>query len=125
MLRVQVENALSKWDGSGSFVFTSSAGVYAQNEGECDESTPVLELGANPRQDRLLKAEAAVIAVGGNVVRFVGLYHAQRGAHTFFYSMGKVERNGSYFVNLVHYEDAADMTRAVRSHPSAPSACLC
>lgn len=51
---------------------------------------------------------------GGNVLRLVGLYHAQRGAHTFFIKQGSVARPGGYVVNLLHYEDAASMGAAVR-----------
>lgn len=62
---------------------------------------------------RLLKAEQAVLAAGGNVLRLVGLYHAQRGAHTFFLRKGVVPRWAGYTVNLIHYEDAALLALAV------------
>ena len=38
----------------------------------------------------------------------------QRGAHTFFLKMGKVGRWAGYTVNLIHYEDAAELAAAVR-----------
>lgn len=63
--------------------------------------------------DKLLGAEAAVLAAGGNVVRYVGLYHTQRGAHTFFFKAKEIQRPGSYVVNLLHYEDAASLAAAV------------
>lgn len=44
----------------------------------CDEGAPTAKLGDNERTDRLLAAEAAVLAAGGCVVRLVGLYHANR-----------------------------------------------
>ncbi len=37
-----------------------------------------------------------------------------RGAHTFFLKAGEVQRWGGYTVNLIHYEDAASLSAAVR-----------
>ena len=102
------------WDGSGNFIFTSSAGVYDVNDGsECSESSPTVAMGASPRTDVLLTAEQNALAAGGNVVRLVGLYHRTRGAHTFFLKQGNVARPGSYMVNLIHYEDAARLCASV------------
>jgi hypothetical protein len=89
--------------------------VYSAKSGECREDSPVAELGASERTDRLLKAEDAVLAAGGNVVRLVGLYHAARGAHTHVLRMGEVPRSADAIVNLIHYEDAARLALAVRS----------
>lgn len=50
---------------------------------------------------------------GGNVVRLVGLYHANRGAHTYFLRAKEVQRPGDYLVNLLHYEDAARLSTSV------------
>jgi hypothetical protein len=46
-------------------------------------------------------------------VRLVGLYHCQRGAHTFFLKAKEVARPGAYVVNLIHYEDAARLALSV------------
>jgi hypothetical protein len=56
-----------------------------------------------------------MLQAGGNVVRLVGLYHAQRGAHTYFLKVGTVQRPGDYVVNLLHYEDAARLSVSVSS----------
>lgn len=110
----EIKAALALWDGTGAFVFTSSGGVYTVEDGSaCDEGAPTAKLGDNERTDRLLAAEAAVLEAGGNVVRLVGLYHATRGAHTFFLRQGEVQRWGGYLVNLIHYEDAAGLCLAV------------
>lgn len=93
-------------------VFTSSAGVYAVQEGTCTEDSPVVEQGNSERTDRLLAAEAAV-RPGGNVVRYVGLYHSGRGAHTAFLQRGIIQRSGQSILNLIHYEDAARLALAV------------
>ncbi len=109
-----IKAALNLWDGTGSFVFTSSAGVYAVEDGSaCDETAPLAPLGASPRTDTLLNAEQAVFDAGGCVVRLVGLYHRTRGAHTFFLKQEEVARDGGYIVNLIHYEDAASLTGAI------------
>lgn len=47
------------------------------------------------------------------MLRLVGLYHAQRGAHTYFLKIKEVPRPGGYVVNLLHYEDAASLAAAV------------
>ena len=109
-----VARALDMWDGTGNFVFTSSAGVYDVNDGSaCREDSPTVAMGASPRTDVLLTAEQSALSAGGNVVRLVGLYHRTRGAHTFFLKQGTVQRPGSYMVNLIHYEDAARLCAAV------------
>ena len=84
-------------------MFTSSAGLYTVEDGShCNEDSPTAKIGSSDRTDRcaslqlrqcifacsgsagvhllcrLLKAEQAVLQAGGNVVRFVGLYHADR-----------------------------------------------
>ena len=61
-----------------------------------------------------MNGESAALAVGGCAVRLVGLYHSQRGAHTFFLRAGEVARWGGYVINLIHYEDAASLCVAVR-----------
>eukprot|EP00740_Mantoniella_antarctica_P002151 CAMPEP_0181355388 /NCGR_PEP_ID=MMETSP1106-20121128/3871_1 /TAXON_ID=81844 /ORGANISM="Mantoniella antarctica, Strain SL-175" /LENGTH=364 /DNA_ID=CAMNT_0023468121 /DNA_START=91 /DNA_END=1182 /DNA_ORIENTATION=+ len=104
----EVEAALRMWDGTGAFVFTSSTAVYSGTEGElCDETTPQFEMGASPRADTLLKAEAAVLGANGCVVRLSGLYHSQRGAHMYFLKTPVLASRPDALVNLVHYEDAA------------------
>lgn len=40
----------------------------------CIQSSPIVAKGKSPRTDRLLNAEEEVLKVGGNVVRFAGLY---------------------------------------------------
>ena len=78
--------ATQLWDGSGSFVFTSSMSVCAAEDGSevSEERCPLVSEGKSPSTDRLLAAEKAALDAGGNVLRLVGLYHAQRGPHTFF-----------------------------------------
>ncbi|KAG2493226.1 hypothetical protein HYH03_008642 [Edaphochlamys debaryana] len=118
-----VKAALALWDGTGSFVFTSSLSVCAVDDGGqvTDAACPLVAEGAAASTDRLLGAEKAVIEGGGNVLRLVGLYHANRGAHTFFIKQGTVARPADYLVNLLHYEDAAGMAAAIlRGDGSGP-----
>ena len=104
----EIKAALKQWDGTGGFVFTSSTAVYAGTDGEtCDETTPEYAVGENPRADRLLQAEAAVLEAGGCVVRLSGLYHSTRGAHMYFLKTPTIKSSPDGIVNLVHYEDAA------------------
>ncbi|KAK9802050.1 hypothetical protein WJX73_006937 [Symbiochloris irregularis] len=113
----EVKAALKLWDGSGTFLFTSSAGLYTAEDGSaCSEDSPVQHMGNSERTDRLLKAESAVLGAGGCVLRLAGLYHADRGPHTFFLKQGTVQRWPGYLVNLIHYEDAARLCHAVLQH---------
>jgi len=110
----EVAAAAALWDGTGSLLFTGSAGLFTVDDGtQCNEDSPVAEQGSSDRNDRLLQAEAAALDAGGCVVRLVGLYHSSRGAHTFFLKAGEVQRWGGYTVNLIHYEDAASLSAAI------------
>lgn len=117
-----VRMAALNWNGEGSFVFTSSAAVYDRNDnGECDEDGPIVPLGRSPRTDVILKAEEVVVESGGCVLRLVGLYKADRGAHNYYLEKGTVDGRPDYILNLIHYEDAASLAVAVlkkklRSH---------
>lgn len=118
----QVAAATKLWDGTGSFLFTSSMSVCAAEDASMvdEEHCPLVPLGKSPATDRLLGAEKATLDAGGNVLRLVGLYHAQRGPHTFFIKQGEVARYGGYTVNMLHYEDAARLAVAVLRGDGAP-----
>ncbi len=105
----EVERAVARWDGTGAFLFTSSAAVYDVESGPCTEASAVKALGDSERTDRLLACERAVLDKGGNVARLVGLYHSSRGAHMYFLKIQTVPRWGDSVINLIHYEDAADL----------------
>ena len=98
-------------DGDGSFVFTSSGGVYEGLDGETvDESSPTLDPKENPRQGRLIYAEREAIALGGCVLRLAGLYTLERGAHNYWLERCQesgIQGREDGIVNLLHYDDAA------------------
>ena len=49
----QVRAALGAWDGRGGFVFTSSGGVYAHEDGrQVSEGSETSPLGKDDRTDR-------------------------------------------------------------------------
>nr|GLL42067.1 uncharacterized protein LOC109192594 [Ipomoea trifida] len=105
-----VKEAALKWNGEGSFLFTSSSAPYdCFDNGPCNEDSPDVPIGRSPRTDVLLKAEKAVLEFGGSVVRLAGLYKADRGAHTFWLSKGTSEIRPDHILNLIHYEDAASL----------------
>ncbi|XP_062108536.1 uncharacterized protein LOC133819340 [Humulus lupulus] len=109
-----VREAGLSWNGEGSFLFTSSSAPYDCNDnGRCDEDTPVVPVGRSPRTDVLLKAEKAVVEFGGCVVRLAGLYTADRGAHSYWLSKGTVDSRPDHVLNLIHYEDAASLSVAI------------
>ena len=70
-----VKEAVEKYlEGEGNFVFTSSAGVFAENSGGIvDENSEVIT--DTDRSQKILGAENAVLAhPGGIVLRLGGLY---------------------------------------------------
>ncbi len=132
----EIKKALEKWNGKNrhsGFCFTSSSAVFPDNI-DCDDDTATLNLGKNPRADRLLNAENVVFEhenrkkeneIRDNnereegkdkyyknraaVLRLAGLYHSSRGAHTYFIKAGTIDSRPDALVNCIHYEDAADL----------------
>jgi len=115
-----VASALDYWDKDAPgarFVFTSSAGVYAEQDGGVvTETSPV---GSGPRSERLLAAEQAVLAAGGCVVRLAGLYLEDRGAHNYWLTQEEVVQRPDGLINQVHYRDAANSAVAALLRGSA------
>jgi len=96
--------------GAQSFVFTSSTGVYRQDDGGVvDESSPV---GGAPTADAILGGERAVLASGfakARVLRFGGLYGPGR-----HHLVDQLRRGDNviggrvdHFINYLHRDDAA------------------
>ncbi|XP_014507665.1 uncharacterized protein LOC106767317 isoform X1 [Vigna radiata var. radiata] len=102
------------WNGEGSFLFTSSSAPYDCNDnGTCDEDSPVLPIGRSAKVDVLLKAENVVLDFGGCVLRLAGLYKEDRGAHNYYLEKGTVDSRPDHILNLIHYEDAASLAVAI------------
>ncbi|PNX96836.1 putative NAD(P)-binding rossmann-fold protein, partial [Trifolium pratense] len=114
-----LRQAAESWNGEGSFLYTSSSAPYDCNDnGLCDEDTPVVPIGRSPRTDVLLKAENIVLEFGGSVVRLSGLYISFsisicKGAHAYYLEKGIVESRPDHVLNLIHYEDAASLSVAI------------
>ncbi|XP_027345130.1 uncharacterized protein LOC113857437 [Abrus precatorius] len=109
-----VRLAALSWNGEGSFLFTSSSAPYDCNDnGPCDEDSPVVPIGRRARIDVLLNAENVVLEFGGCVLRLAGLYKADRGAHNFYLEKGIVDGRPDHILNLIHYEDAASLSVAI------------
>ena len=96
--------------GAKSFVFTSSTGVYRQDDGSVvDETSPV---GGAPTADAILGGERAVLASGfakARVLRFGGLYGPAR-----HHLVDQLRRGDNviggrvdHFINYLHRDDAA------------------
>jgi nucleoside-diphosphate-sugar epimerase len=96
--------------GAQSFVFTSSTGVYRQDDGGVvDETSPV---GGAPTADAILGGERAVLASGfaqARVLRFGGLYGPAR-----HHLVDQLRRGDNviggrvdHFINYLHRDDAA------------------
>ena len=101
--------------GAQSFVFTSSTGVYRQDDGVVvDETSPV---GGAPTADAILCGERAVMASGfakARVLRFGGLYGPGR-----HHLVDQLRRGDNviggrvdHFINYLHRDDAASSVLA-------------
>jgi nucleoside-diphosphate-sugar epimerase len=114
---VGVRRALS-WArvvGAQAFVFTSSTGVYRQDDGRIVDEESVV--GGAPTADAILGGEGAVLSAGfarARVLRFGGLYgpgrhhlvdQLRRGDHVIG---GRVD----HFINYLHRDDAASSVLA-------------
>lgn len=108
--------------GAGGFVFTSSTGVYRQDDGGVvDETSPV---GGAPTADAILGGERAVLASGfarARVLRFGGLYGP--GRHHLVDQLRRGENiiggRVDHFINYLHRDDAASsILAAIVSGPT-------
>lgn len=102
------------WAGSdsGSFVFTSSGGIYGPGNGEVvSETSPLPDATiASPRSLKLIHAEQNVVSSHGSVLRLAGLYTLDRGAHKYWLETlngGEIKGSRDGIINLLHYDDAA------------------
>lgn len=101
--------------GAQAFVFTSSTGVYRQDDGGLvDEGSPV---GGAPTADAILGGERAVLASGfakARVLRFGGLYGP--GRHHLVDQLRRGDRviggRVDHFINYLHRDDAASSVLA-------------
>jgi len=101
--------------GAQAFVFTSSTGVYRQDDGRIVDEESVV--GGAPTADAILGGERAVLSSGfakGRVLRFGGLYgpgrhhmvdQLRRGDHVIG---GRVD----HYINYLHRDDAASSVLA-------------
>lgn len=104
----EAARAAQAWNREGTFLFTSSTGVYAEEAGgHVTETSPT---AAEARAVTLLGAESAVRAAGGLVLRLAGLYDRERGPHVTYLRMPSSPLRPDGWINLIHYEDAADLT---------------
>lgn len=109
---VGVKRALAWARGVGAqrFIFTSSTGVYRQDDGSV--VTEASAVGGTPTADAMLAGESAVLASGiahATVLRFGGLYGPGR-----HYLLDQLKRGENviggrvdHFINYLHREDAA------------------
>lgn len=101
--------------GATHFVFTSSTGVYRQDDGSVvDEDAAV---GGTPTADAILAGEHAVLASGlssARVLRFGGLYGPGRHHLADQLRRGENVVGGrvDHFINYLHRDDAASSVLA-------------
>lgn len=101
----------------GTFVFTSSGGVYPDSfDGTVvTEDTSLEDSMTSDRKARGIAAEKACLDCNGCVLRLAGLYTLERGAHNYWLEKapdGVVKGRDDGFINLLHYDDAASACMA-------------
>jgi len=96
--------------GAQAFVFTSSTGVYRQDDGRIVDEESVV--GGAPTADAILGGERAVLAAGfarARVLRFGGLYGP--GRHHLVDQLRRGDRviggRVDHYINYLHRDDAA------------------
>lgn len=96
------------------FVYTSSTGVYGQNDGsDVDESAPTeppTETGqVLVETERVLLAAARARGFPAVVLRVAGIYGPGRGSHLkqFLRGEARLEGGGRRWLNLIHRDDVA------------------
>lgn len=94
--------------GGGVAVFTSSGGVYKENEGGTIDETS--EVARTERSGKLLDAEQAALGAGGAVIRLGGLYRLESGAHNFWAKGGSFPSKPAGLINLVNINFAQNLT---------------
>jgi len=108
----ELRTALDAWTGPpGKFVYASSVGVYgapSEDGAVADESTPVNALSSpSPFAAKQLLAETMVLAAGGTVLRYGGLYSLEPDRNSFYMKGGDLKIRGDRLISLVSYPDAA------------------
>ncbi len=125
--RVYVEGNrnLTDWlAGSGlrKFVYTSSTGVYGQNDGSgVDESSPTCpeaETGKILVEAEQVLRGAAARALPAVILRLAGIYGPARGywLKQFLSGEARLEGNGSRILNLIHLDDVVGAIIAALHH---------
>jgi hypothetical protein len=100
----------------GSFVMSSSVGVFAKNDAHgrpVGEGTLVNEehptnASASNFSRTLLGGEDAVLERGGSVLRIAGMYNLRGGRNSFFLKGGDIARRRDAYLPLVAYSDVVD-----------------
>ena len=102
--------AWAKSVGAANFIFTSSTGVYRQDDGGVVDE--ISEVGGAPTADAILAGEQSVLTSGiarARVLRFGGLYGP--GRHHLVDQLRRGENviggRVDHFINYLHRDDAA------------------
>lgn len=95
------KKAISVWNKKGSLILVSSSGVYTEESGG-----RVTEFSA-VKDNVQTCAEQIVLNVGGNIIRFAGLYDNEKGVHLYYQKVNKAKGDKDGYINLIHYDDAA------------------
>ena len=102
-----------KKHSQGRIVYVSSTGVYPDSTpNPISASTPISIPSLSPRNKKLHDLEILLPPSSTSILRFAGLYHLTRGAHTHWLNSSPVPIAGSSdsLVHQIHYTDAATAT---------------
>ncbi len=112
--------ALAQWNSTsiGNAVFSSSAGVFAEQHGGV--VTEESKTSDSARTQQILDVENVFTSSNGISLRLAGLFTETRGAHMYWEK--KAQEDASYtvtdgdgYLNMIHYSDASSaMIRALQ-----------
>ena len=105
------------------YAYTSSTGVYAQNDGsEVDETSPVEPASPTGRvlleTERLLQEAAGQRGFPAVITRLSGIYGPGRGywLRQFLAGEARLEGDGSRVLNMIHRDDVVGAIQAALEH---------
>lgn len=109
---------------AAAITYVSSTGVYGDQRGEVDDTTPVPAAsgeGTTPdRGTRIIAAEEIYRRAGGTVLRCPGLYGRDRGLHMrILRGEHRIPGDGTRHLSRIHVEDLAQLILALVPAPNA------
>jgi nucleoside-diphosphate-sugar epimerase len=103
---------------AAAVTYLSSTGVYGEQRGVVDDTTPVPAASSNERGAKILAAEAVYAAQDATVLRCPALYGRDRGLHVrVIRGEHRIPGDGMRCLSRIHVDDLAQLVLASASLP--------